>query len=218
MTAELARPIVPPYLIELLQHLDRDDLGDALASNNAERELVRLAIDAESKLSEWSDDSQFWNSMSRFIASPGAVTSEPIQMDRRVDFAELLDDEVEIAILSNALQGHDQLANTVLLEAPTFFRPITNPQVAENVKEAVVQINVKVTVALNAPPTQRRPWRLAKTLRRVFKAAAGGILIAADVFVPDPTLSVRVASVAGGIDMILDAAESIELSNRMAPT
>ena len=202
MTAELARPIVPPYLIELFQHLDRDDLGDALASNNAERELVRLAIDAESKLGEWSNDSQFWNSMSRFIASPGAVTSGPIP------FAELLDDEAEIAILSNALQGDDQLANTVLLEAPTFFPPITSPQVAEDVKKAVAQINENVIVALNAPPTQRRPWRLAKTLRRVFKAAAGGILIAADVFVPDPTLLVRVASVAGGIDMILDAAKS----------
>jgi hypothetical protein len=41
----------------------------------------------------------------------------------------------------------------------------------------------------------------------VFKAAAGGVLIAAEIVAPDPTVVVKVASILGGADMIIDALE-----------
>jgi hypothetical protein len=200
MTSELEEAVVPPYLIELFKNLDRSALRRALASVDSERELVALAIDAQAKLDKWSNDQGFWRSLSTFLGEP-LVIDEPL--------GDLLDDEVEIAILSGALLGDEQLAIAVLLEAPTSLSPVTTIDV-ENVQKAVVQINLNVTMALNAPPTPRRRWRLAKTLRRVFKGAAGGIVIAADVVVPDPTLLVRVASLVGGVDMILDAAGSNE--------
>jgi hypothetical protein len=207
MTAEPAQPIVPPYLIELCRQLDPNSLARALESNHSERGLIDLAIDTQVKLADWENDDDFWDRLSRFLDSRNNIVSSDDPRFSPESLGVLLDDEVEIAILSNALAGDERLTTAVLLESPTSVRLRTGIAMPV-IKNAVVQINRNLTIALNTPPTTRRRWRLAKALRRVFKGAAGGILIAADVVVPDPTFLVRVASVAGGVDMVLDAAGS----------
>lgn len=205
MTAVSAQPMVPSYLIELCQQLDPSALADALESNRSERRLIDLAIDTQVKLDNWVHDGGFWVPLSRFLENRNNNVLGDNPQSSPEPLGELLDDEVEVTILSNALAGNQHLATAVLLESPTSVPP--SPGIEDQaIRNAVVQINLNVTIALNTPPTPRRRWRLAKTLRRGFKGAAGGILIAADVVVPDPTLLVRVASVAGGIDMVLDAA------------
>lgn len=55
-------------------------------------------------------------------------------------------------------------------------------------------------------PSASRLSRAVKMFRRVFKfkAAGGGILVAADIVIPDPQI-IKIASIWGGVDMVLDA-------------
>ena len=99
--------------------------------------------------------------------------------------------------------GDRRLAGAVLLDAPLRSRQ-PDP---EQAKQVVVILNVQCQEVVEERPSRKRSWRAARVLRRVFKAVGGGLLVAADVVAPDPTMIVRVASVWGGVDLILDAVE-----------
>ena len=129
MTAEPAQPIVPPYLIELCRQLDPNSLARALESNRSERGLIDLAIDTQAKLADWEKDDDFWSSLSPFLENE---SNNVLPDDSRLSpesLGELLDDEVEVAILSNALAGDERLATAVLLESPTSVRPRPSTEV-----------------------------------------------------------------------------------------
>jgi hypothetical protein len=170
-----------------------------LASQNSDKELINIALDIQSKLQDWQEDSEYWTALTSFLVnySAGPPPSRVAQ--------DALDDEVEFVMLSRALRD-EPTATAVMLEVPPRI-DFTTPRSSGNAQSAVAQINRNVlTRALNDPQTSRRRWRIARALRRVHKGVAGGILIGADVVVPDPTLIARVASVLGGIDLIMDAA------------
>ena len=139
--------------------------------------MIRLSRGTES-LGVWIDDDEYWSSLS-------------------VDeyFA------TEVRVLTREL--HDQRHTLRIMEEQA--QPVDFARKTRSAVQVVRDDNLEF---INGP--SRRGDHLGRSmrlLRRTFKAAGGGVLIAADLLAPDPTLIVKVASVLGGIDMILDAAK-----------
>ncbi|HWW67241.1 MAG TPA: hypothetical protein VNY83_04600 [Solirubrobacterales bacterium] len=180
---------VPPYLVELLRKTDPEGLrrfvetGEGLTAGDID-ELRNL-------LSQWAGDEDFWNALG---ASPSAAPQDT-SLDGVL--------EQELEVLTEALGGDRGLAERVLLELPAQIRA-ERPDV-DQVPPLIIVIKQELPgVEPGAPPSQR--LRVARVLRRVFKAAVGGVSIAADITVlPDPTLLVRAVSIAAGVDLIVDA-------------
>jgi hypothetical protein len=180
---------VPPYLVELLRKTDPEGLrrfvetGEGLTAGDID-ELRNL-------LSQWAADEDFWNALG---ASPSAAPQDT-SLDGVL--------EQELEVLTEALGGDRGLAERVLLELPAQIRA-ERPDV-DQVPPLIIVIKQELPgVEPGAPPSQR--LRVARVLRRVFKAAVGGVSIAADITVlPDPTLLVRAVSIAAGVDLIVDA-------------
>jgi hypothetical protein len=173
---------VPPYLIRSVRDTAPEAVGERLADGG--ESLPDLLAEARDTLDRWSDDFEFWQAVEESYRST--------TLDGNV--------EVESQILAEAL-GDRRLADTILLEAPT---AVSKPQLAV---QAVIVIRHQCGQVLEQPPSRGRLYRAGKVLRRVFKAVGGGVLVAADIVAPDPTMLVKVASIWGGLDMIIDAAE-----------
>jgi len=181
---------VPPYLIRILFLTDPERLRELVAAGAEwlEPQDLRTVADA---LDTWLADDEFWDMASEYLES-----QEPVDLA----FEEFFEREYEI--LTAGLGGDERLAALILLEAPLrVYR--ANP---ERAREAVARLNAQFRQAVEQSPSRARTWRVARVLRRLFKAAGGGVLVAADIVVPDPTLIVQTASITGGIDMIIDAA------------
>jgi hypothetical protein len=182
---------VPPYLIDGVRLSNPERIQEALETGDA-GQLLDSALQASQLLEEWAEDSEFWDSASDALADdlPDA------------DFDDYRDEEREI--IATSLDGDYKLANAILVELPSPSaqrRP--NP---EQAREIVLILRTECHAATSEPP-KRAKWRTARVLRRVFKAFGGGLAIAADIVAPDPTFIVKVASVWGGVDLILDAAD-----------
>lgn len=172
---------VPPYLIETVRDTHPDVVAGLVADGKDRPEVL---IGARNALERWANDSEFWNEVDAAFQST--------TMDGNLD--------IESQVVSAALEGDRRLAEAIILEAPT---AVDRPRAAV---QAITIIREQCDHVLEQPPTPGRLYRTARILRRVFKAAGGGVLIAADIIAPDPTGLVKVASIWGGLDMIIDAA------------
>jgi hypothetical protein len=179
---------VPSYLIEGVRITDPDRLREALDTDDETRASSDLEV-AGQILGVWAGDNEFWgDTAERLPRAPPATTLDDI-----------LEEEQEV--LAGALGGDRRLAELILLEAPLRSgRPN-----AQGARQVVVILRDQCREIASEPPTRKRRWRTLRALRRVFKAVGGGVLIAADIVAPDPTQIVRVASIWGGADMIIDA-------------
>ncbi len=178
---------VPEYLVEILRKTDPELLARFLATGDElnDDDLHEL----EALLGQWLSDSDFWNALAR--QQTYVANAPPVQ-----DVDPILDDELRI--LTEALGGDQRLAETVLVDFPS--QVTTERRDPLRTQQAIVLIRQEVRVIIQAPPTPppTRRLRIVRGLRRVFKGAAGGVLIAADIIVPDPTIFlIRVASIAG---------------------
>jgi hypothetical protein len=183
---------VPDYLIELLRRTDLQVLrtyletGEGLAPGDNER-LAEL-------LGRWAEDAEFWGMVEQ---------AQPAEAAAGQSLDAILDQELDI--VTQGLDGDESLALSALLEAPANVP--TQPRDIQQARTTIIiiQQQVSVTQVIPSEPPRRR-LKVVRVLRRVFKAAAGGVLVASDIFVvPDPTMLVRIASIAGGVDMIIDA-------------
>jgi hypothetical protein len=181
---------VPDYLAELVRRTDPEVLRELL---EGERATERLGLDGIAELlATWLGDAAFWTS----------IDDERPDTPPTVPLEDSLDDEAEV--LAAALGGDPRRARLILLEAPLrSVRP--NPKQALRAVETLHRHCNEVTAEAES---HRRFWRGARTMRRIFKAAGGGLLVAADIVSPDPTVILRVASIWGGADMIIDAVKT----------
>jgi hypothetical protein len=179
---------VPPYLIDALRILDPDRVQEVLADDRAgDLELEGVT----ERLAAWVRDGEFWEGLAENLPdTPPAVPLEDSLDQERV-------------VLADALGGDFRLAGRILLEAP-LRSEWPEPDRARYV---VMILHGQGQELLTEPPSRRRAWRIARLSRRIFKAVGGGLLVAADIVAPDPTMLVRAASVWGGADMIIDAIE-----------
>lgn len=189
---------VPPYLVLLLRVGDPERLG-AVVSAEGHEQLSEDAVAAVEALEAWVADDEFWS-----------ATVEHLQPDLvrlTADLDEDLLHDQELEILTEGVAGDRRLATLILLEMSD-VPPRANGRDPYRARDAVARLRAQCHRAAGMPPTPRRRWRLARVLRRAFKAAGGGVLIAADIVAPDPSMIVKVASVLGGVDMIIDAVDS----------
>lgn len=181
---------IPPYLLDGIRIADPERIAQALDAHD-EGSLVDSVMAAREVLDTWAGDEDFWDSTAQNL---------PQDSLSQAGLEEILDEEQEL--LARAI-GDRRLASAVLLDAPLRSR-WPDPQQA---RQVVVILNVHCQEIIEEKPSRKRIWRAARVLRRVFKGVGGGLLVAADIVAPDPTLIVRVASIWGGVDLILDAVE-----------
>lgn len=182
---------VPQYLISGAERTAPDRVLRAL--DDADDSLVIGALaDAAEILGTLSHEDELWNSATNALAEEGP----PRELE------EYMDEEREV--LAQALGGNYRLADEILASVPMR----ATERDPDRARQIVVVIQHQCEGILGEPPSPRRKWLAVRVLRRAFKAIAGGLLVAADIVVPDPTIVIiRVASIAGGLDMIIDAAE-----------
>jgi hypothetical protein len=182
---------VPTYLIEGVRLTDPERVRQALDDADDGQALALVGA-AEQALDALAGDDEFWGAASDNLP-------DQLPLDALEDS---LDEEREL--LANALGGDYRLADLILVELP--FRQGESD--TERARQVVVILQHQCREVIEEAPSRRRKWRAVRLLRRVFKAVSGGLLVAVDiVLIPDPTGIVRVASVAGGVDMIIDAIE-----------
>jgi hypothetical protein len=179
---------IPPYLLEAIRTARID-----VAVEAAEKEQYLDAIgQLGGRLEAWAADDNFWNSTAEVLNRQQGISPSDLQSH--------LDEERQL--LANALGGDSQLATMILLEAPLRAE---RPNL-EAARIVVVNLRIESGQVVSEKQPRRRLWRAARFIRKAFKGVGGGLLVAADIVIPDPTMLVTVASVWGGVDMILDAA------------
>jgi len=165
----MALEVVPSYLTQAVRIADPERVTRALLTGGDEWLTSTAVLGAAETLGAWADDAEFWNSVAEEL--PQEVPGYMLQ--------DHFDEEQEL--LANALDGDHRLAWLVLLDAPLrAARP--SPQQARQVSGILQRECHQVA---EEPRTRKRAWRAARLLRRVFKAAGGGLLW-------PPTSSVRI--------------------------
>jgi hypothetical protein len=181
---------VPPYLIEVLRKVDPELQGRFVET--AERLTQRDIQQLSDLLEQWVADGDYWNAFGQSLDNASQAQSLDTILDQ------------ERRVLIEALNGDERLADTILLELPSQPRRKPDPQ---QTRQVIIVIQNQIQVVEPAPrgaPAGRR-LRIARLLRRTFKAAVGGVAIAADIVVPDPSMIVRISSIVAGADLIIDA-------------
>ena len=196
----------PPYLIELARSTDPEVLrrfvatGEGLAPGDGQR-LAEL-------LGEWLADGDYWQS----LAQSQQAQSRQGMNGQVVPTEQILDEELEI--LTQTLG--DELAQAVLLLLPdqVTLQPVNPVSIQQNI--IVIQQTIVKVQVVPAEPAKKR-LRVGRKLWRVFKAAAGGLVIAGDIVggLSSPAagpaapvvIFVAAGSVAGGAVLIGEAAK-----------
>jgi hypothetical protein len=139
-------------------------------------------------LRAWADDDDFWASTRREFDPLSVLRVDPDQ------FA-----EAEAEILTIALSGDEQLARVIVINMSLRY-PSGTP---DDARGLVTQASGEGRRIAESPPEPIRKWSGWRYARRVFRGATGGLAIAANIVTPDPTLLTKVASIAGGVELII---------------
>lgn len=144
------------------------------------------------QLKDWAADDDFWEAVTENFSGE-AFPGEDQELGRVI--------EEEHQILLDALHGNQALATTIVLNVPLHLiqsRP-------DEARQVVINVSIAVTQVVQSPPGPARKWKALRLVRKVFVIGMGGLLIAADLVSPDPTMITKAASVGGGVAMIVTA-------------
>jgi hypothetical protein len=148
-------------------------------------------------LGRWAEDKDFWESAAtaqRQAGEPFGTVQAHLQSEAFL--AE------ELAVLEAAI-GNRSLALSVTFEVAD--AGVTGRPGPDEARAVVARLAEAGRSIAGASPAQRQVWEALRYLRRVLRAAAGGLVVGADLLSPDVTGLTKGASIGAGLATIAGA-------------
>jgi hypothetical protein len=185
---------VPNYLVSLII-LSEQIATSLLEGDSVDQQVGRLS-ELSYGLDRWVADDEFWNALDEEYPRAREMVRNRILTESYV--------EQEIDILTSHVYEDRQRATGIAIEVMG-ARAGTPQKARANVEATAARIQILV-VQIPATPERskvtrkRQVWKVA---RKVLRYAGGGLAIAADIVIPDPTLLLRAASIVGGVSSMV---------------